>query len=61
MLIDRFDGATNKPVGEYEFSGFRWSFYGTFDVSVNVSLAMTLGFFAICLAVVGWILRRATG
>jgi ABC-2 type transport system permease protein len=41
----------------YLISGFRWSFYGTSDVSVTVSLAMTLGFFAICLAVVGWIFK----
>ena len=41
----------------YLISGFRWSFYGKSDVSVDVSLAMTLGFFLICLAVVGWIFR----
>jgi ABC-2 type transport system permease protein len=41
----------------YLISGFRWSFYGTADVSVDVSLAMTLGFFVICLAVVAWIFR----
>jgi ABC-2 type transport system permease protein len=41
----------------YLISGFRWSFYGTSDVSVGVSLAMTLGFFFACLAVVGWIFR----
>jgi len=41
----------------YLISGFRWSFYGKSDVSVGVSLAMTLGFFLICLAVVGWIFR----
>jgi ABC-2 type transport system permease protein len=41
----------------YLISGFRWSFYGTSDVSVIVSLAMTLGFFAICLAVVAWIFK----
>jgi ABC-2 type transport system permease protein len=41
----------------YLISGFRWSFYGTSDVSVGVSLAMTLGFFAICLAVVVWIFK----
>jgi hypothetical protein len=34
----------------YLISGFRWSFYGTADVSVGVSLGMTLGFFALCLA-----------
>jgi ABC-2 type transport system permease protein len=41
----------------YLISGFRWSFYGTSDVGVEVSLAMTLGFFASCLATVAWIFR----
>ena len=41
----------------YLISGFRWSFYGTSDVSVSVSLAMTLGFFAMCLAAVAWIFK----
>jgi len=41
----------------YLISGFRWSFNGTSDVSVGASLAMTLGFFVICLAVVGWIFK----
>ena len=41
----------------YLISGFRWSFYESSDVSANVSLAMTLVFFMICLALVGWIFR----
>jgi len=41
----------------YLISGFRWSFYGTSDVSVGTSLAMTLGFFILCLLVVGWVFR----
>jgi len=41
----------------YLISGFRWSFYGTADVGVEMSLAMTLGFFLICFAVVGWIFK----
>ena len=41
----------------YLISGFRWSFYGTADVSVAVSFAATLGFFFTCLAVVVWIFR----
>jgi ABC-2 type transport system permease protein len=41
----------------YLISGFRWSFYGTSDVSVSVSLAMTLAFFAVCLAVVASIFK----
>jgi ABC-2 type transport system permease protein len=41
----------------YLISGFRWSFYGTADVRVEASLAMTLGFFLLCLTVVGWTFR----
>jgi ABC-2 type transport system permease protein len=41
----------------YLISGFRWSFYGTEDVPVLVSLGMTLGFFFACLAVVAWIFK----
>ncbi len=41
----------------YLISGFRWSFYESSDVSVGVSLAMTLGFFLICLTVVAWIFK----
>ena len=41
----------------YLVSGFRWSFYGIADVSVAVSLAMTLVFLAICLTIVWWIFK----
>jgi ABC-2 type transport system permease protein len=41
----------------YLISGFRWSFYGSADVPVAVSLLATLGFFVICLAVVMWIFK----
>ena len=41
----------------YLISGFRWSFYGTSDVGVEVSLAATLGFFLACLIVVSWIFK----
>ena len=41
----------------YLISGFRWSFFGTSDVNIGVSLAATLAFFAICLAIVAWIFR----
>lgn len=36
----------------YLISGFRWSFFGSGDVSIGVSLAMTLGFLALCLVVI---------
>jgi len=41
----------------YLISGFRWSFYGIADVSVGVSLGMTVMFMAISLAIVGWIFK----
>lgn len=41
----------------YLISGFRWSFFEAADVSPAISIAMTLLFLAICLAVVGWIFR----
>ena len=41
----------------YLISGFRWSFYGIADVSVGVSLAMTMVFTAISLAIVAWIFK----
>jgi ABC-2 type transport system permease protein len=41
----------------YLISGFRWSFYGIADVSVGVSLAMTVVFLAACLATVWWIFK----
>ena len=41
----------------YLVSGFRWSFYGTSDVSVEVSLAMIALFLAICLGLVWWIFK----
>jgi len=41
----------------YLISGFRWSFYESSDVTVGVSLVMTLAFFAICLATVAWIFK----
>ena len=41
----------------YLVSGFRWSFYGVADVSIGVSLGMTLVFLALCLAITEWIFR----
>jgi ABC-2 type transport system permease protein len=41
----------------YLISGFRWSFYGIADVSVGLSLAMTVCFLVLCLAAVWWIFK----
>ena len=41
----------------YLISGFRWSFFGKGDVSLAVSLGMTLLFLVLCLAAVTWIFK----
>ncbi|MEO8305561.1 MAG: ABC transporter permease [Betaproteobacteria bacterium] len=41
----------------YLISGFRWSFYGIADVSVPVSLGMTVVFLAIFVGIAGWMLK----
>ncbi|MGV1015340.1 MAG: ABC transporter permease, partial [Methyloceanibacter sp.] len=41
----------------YLVSGFRWSFFEIADVSVGISLAMTLVFLAICLVAVWWVFK----
>ncbi len=41
----------------YLINGFRWSFYGTADVHVTVSVGMTAMFLAVCLAGIWWIFR----
>ena len=41
----------------YLISGFRWSFYENADVSIWLSIGMTVGFLAICLLVVRWIFK----
>ena len=41
----------------YLISGFRWSFYGTSDVSVGISAGMALAFLALCSLVVYWIFK----
>ena len=41
----------------YLISCFRWSFYGTADVSVGLSLTMTVLFLILCLTAVWWIFK----
>jgi ABC-2 type transport system permease protein len=57
MLPPAWQTATLFNPVIYLISGFRWSFYGSSDVGVGVSLAMTLAFFVACLLVVAWIFR----
>ncbi|MCR4266855.1 ABC transporter permease [Nitratireductor sp. ZSWI3] len=41
----------------YLISGFRWSFYETADVGVNISIAMIVIFLALCLSIIWWIFK----
>jgi ABC-2 type transport system permease protein len=41
----------------YLISGFRWSFFDIADVNVEVSVAMTLLFLAVCMAIIWWFFK----
>jgi ABC-2 type transport system permease protein len=41
----------------YLVNGLRWTFYGSSDVSIWVSLGLTLGFLAACVALIAYIFR----
>jgi ABC-2 type transport system permease protein len=41
----------------YLVSGFRWSFYEISDVDIRISIAMTLAFLGLCIAVIWWMFR----
>jgi ABC-2 type transport system permease protein len=41
----------------YLISGFRWSFYEIADVSVGISVGMTMLFLVLCLVAIWWIFR----
>lgn len=41
----------------YLINGFRWTFYGTADVSFGVSFGITAALFLACLAAVAWIFK----
>ena len=57
MLPDAWRTVTLFNPVVYLISGFRWAFYGTSDVGIEVSVAATLGFFFICLGIVTWMFR----
>jgi len=41
----------------YLISGFRWSFYGISDVSMGISVGMTLVFMTLCMITIAWIFK----
>ncbi|MFN2100786.1 ABC transporter permease [Altererythrobacter sp. MF3-039] len=64
MLPDPWDKiALLNPIA-FLVSGLRWTFYGSADVSIAISLGLTVGFLAVCIAIIaiifktGWRLRE---
>lgn len=41
----------------YLISGFRWSFYGSSDLNIEISLLMISLFLAVCVSVIYWIFK----
>ena len=41
----------------YLISGFRWSFFGTAEVAVEISLSAIAGFMLVCMGIVWWIFK----
>lgn len=57
MLPSFWQGVTLANPVVYLVSGFRWSFYGSSDVNIWVSLGMTLGFLALFIGLTAWIFK----
>ncbi|MEW4448085.1 ABC transporter permease [Qipengyuania sp. JC766] len=57
MLPDPWDKiALANPIA-FLVSGLRWTFYGEADVSIWLSLGLTLGFLAVCVGIIAYIFR----
>ncbi|GGC19876.1 transport permease protein [Novosphingobium marinum] len=41
----------------YLVNGLRWTFTGTSEISIGVSLGMTVAFLVLCVAIIAWIFR----
>ena len=57
MLAEPWRSITLFNPVVYLINGFRWTFFGTADVPVAISLAATAAFLVACLAGIGWIFR----
>ncbi len=57
MLPEPWRTATLFNPIVYLVSGFRWTFYGSGDVTILTSLLALLGFLAACMVAVTWIFR----
>ncbi|MFL0356725.1 ABC transporter permease [Erythrobacter sp. GH1-10] len=57
MLPEPWDKiALANPIA-FLVSGLRWTFYGQSDVSIGVSLGLTLGFLSVCVAIIAYIFK----
>ena len=57
MLHEPWRTVTHFNPVVYLISAFRWSFYGISDVSLQVSMGMTLLFLVACLLIVRWMVK----
>lgn len=57
MLPDLWQKISMLNPVVYLISGFRWSFYGKADVSINISLIMIAVFLSVCMVLVWWIFK----
>ena len=57
MLPETFQTISLFNPVMYVISGFRWSFYGSGDVAIGVSVTALLGFLLLCFGVVWWMFR----
>ena len=57
MLPDPWRAAALFNPIVYLVSGLRWTFYGSADVPIEISFGLTLGFLAICVAIITFIFR----
>jgi ABC-2 type transport system permease protein len=57
MLAEPWRSITLFNPVVYLINGFRWTFFGTADVPVGISLAATFVFLLVCLAAIWWIFR----
>jgi ABC-2 type transport system permease protein len=57
MLAEPWRSITLFNPVVYLINGFRWTFFGTADVPVGLSLAATFAFLLVCLGAIWWIFR----
>jgi ABC-2 type transport system permease protein len=57
MLAEPWRSITLFNPVVYLINGFRWTFFGTADVPVGISLAATFVFLLVCLGAIWWIFR----